>query len=234
MTEMTKNTLFKSCLGTLLFASGIGAFAIPPNTGQLVLINGLDNLTSASGNSLSRSNIMVQVYDTHTPTSPCYTVARLGYNNVAIIKWQANGVHGIASCAGTGIGTAALSKITITPLNKLIGNTITIVYDATVDTTLPKAAASPITFIPPTTIYENMTLVIGGSGIPNTIGQTADSSKWGFTVTPTSPVFDPSNGTLLATGVPGAVGASGLKAEKLMRHYGVIPSNSRDEIKDAY
>lgn len=227
--EMTKNTFFKSSIGAVLLASGITAFAIPPSTGQLVLINGLDNLTSTNSDDMSRSNIMVQVFDTHTPTSPCYTVARLGYNNVAIIKWKANGIHGIASCAGTGIGTPAISKIEITPLKKLIGNKITIVYDATVDMTIPKATASSITFTPPTTIYENMTLVINGSGIPNTVGQTADAANWGFIVTPTSPIFDTSNGSLIATGVPGAVGAFGLKAKELMRRYGIIPAVNSDE-----
>lgn len=220
---MDMTTLFKSSIGAALLVSGITAFALPPSSGQLVLINGLDNLTATNGDNLSRSNIMVQVFDTHTPTSPCYTIGMLTYNNVAIIKWQANGVHGAASCAGTGIGTPAISKIEITPLNKLIGKKTTIVYDSVVDTSIPKATASPITFIPPTIIYENMTLVINGSGIPGTVGQTADTTNWGFTVTPTSPVFDVINGTLIATGVPGVVGASGLHAEKLMRRYGIIP-----------
>lgn len=218
--ESVKNTSFKTAA---LFFLGTTAFATPPSSGQLVIINGLDNLTAANANTNSRSNIMVQVYDTHTPSSPCYTTQRLGYYNVAIIKWQANGVHSAASCAGTGIGTAAISKVVITPLNKLINNSVTIVYDATVDTSVPKSTASPIVFVPPTTSYENMTLLINGSGIPNTIGQTASATNWGFTVTPTPPVFDVSTGALSATGVPGAVGAFGLRAEKLMRHYGIIP-----------
>ncbi|MFT4058144.1 MAG: hypothetical protein QM652_01195 [Legionella sp.] len=218
-----KNTFFKLNIAAILLASGTTIFATSPSQGQLVLINGLDNLSSTNSDTASRSNIMVKVFDTHTPTSPCYTVAILGYNNVAIIKWQANGIHNAASCAGTGIGTAALSKIEITPLSKLVGNKVTVVYDATVDTNVPKAKASPITFMPPTTIYRNMTLIINGSGIPNTAGQTADSTHWGFTVSPTSPIFATSNGALITTGIPGAVGASGLKAENLMRRYGIIP-----------
>ncbi|MDR3502722.1 MAG: hypothetical protein P4L79_09085 [Legionella sp.] len=221
--ESAKNTLFKTSIVATLMVLGATACATPPSSGQLVIINGLDNLTAANANTNSRSNIMVQVYDTHTPTSPCYTAQRLGYYNVAIIKWQANGVHNATSCAGTGIGTAAISKVVITPLNKLINNRITIIYDATVDTSVPKATADAIDFTPPTTTYTNMTLLINGSGIPSTVGQTASSTNWGFTVTPTAPVFDVSTGALSATGVPGAVGAYGVRAEKLMRHYGIIP-----------
>jgi hypothetical protein len=231
--ESVKNTLLKKAMLTALLIGGATAFAAPPNSGQLVIINGLDNLTAADANTNSRSNIMVEVYDTHTPTSPCYTAPRLGYYNVATVKWQANGHHSSSSCAGTGIGTTAISKVVITPLNKLINNRITIVYDATVDTSVPKATAEPIDFTPPTTIYTNMTLLINGSGIPNTVGQTASSTNWGFTITPSAPVFDVSTGALTATGVPGVVGAYGINAEKLMRHYGVIPFHptaNKDEL----
>lgn len=221
--ESAKNTLFKTSIVATLIVLGATASATPPSSGQLVIINGLDNLTTANAHTNSRSNIMVQVYDTHTPTSPCYTAQRLGYYNVATIKWQAQGIHSASSCAGTGIGTAAISKVVITPLNKLINNRVTIVYDATVDTSIPKATADSIDFSPPTTIYTNMTLLINGSGIPSTVGQTASATNWGFTVTPTAPIFDVSTGTLSATGVPGAVGAYGISAEKQMRHYGIIP-----------
>jgi hypothetical protein len=221
--ESEKKFLLKTSMVATLLALAAPAFAAPPSSGQLVIINGLDNLTAANAHTNSRSNLMVQVYDTHTPTAPCYTVQRLGYYNVATIKWQANGIHSASSCAGTGIGTAAIAKVVITPLNKLINNRITIVYDATVDTSVPKATADSIDLIPPTTIYTNMTLLINGSGIPGTVGQTASATNWGFTVTPTAPVFDVSTGALNATGVPGAVGAYGISAEKLMRHYGIIP-----------
>ncbi|WP_242602383.1 hypothetical protein [Legionella rowbothamii] len=221
--ESAKKNLFKTSMVAILLVLGAPVFAAPPNAGQLVIINGLDNLTTANAHTNSRSNLRVQVYDTHTPTTPCFTAQRLGYYNVATIRWQANGIHSASSCAGTGIGTAAISKVVITPLNKLINNRITIVYDATVDTSVPKATADSIDFTPPTTIYTNMTLVINGSGIPSTVGQTASSTNWGFTVTPIAPVFDMVTGELNATGVPGAVGAYGISAEKQMRHYGIIP-----------
>lgn len=227
--KTAKNKLCQISISVILFTSGTALFAIPPSQGLLVLVNGLDDLSSASSNTASRSNIMVQVFDTHTPTSPCYTVGILGYNNVALIKWQSNGIHGVASCAGTGIGTAAITKIEITPLSKLVNQKVTIVYDATVDSSVPKISASPITLTPPTTIYENMTLIINGSGIPNTVGQAADASHWGFTITPSTPTFDPSSGSLTTTGVPGAVGAVGFKAEQLMRRYGVIPYHANQE-----
>lgn len=227
--ETTKNVLFKLSIAAILFASGTTLFATPPTKGLLVIVNGLDNLSTANGNTASRSNISVQVFDTQTPTSPCYTATILGYNNVAIINWQADGIHGPASCAGTGIGTPAISKIVITPLRKLVNSSVTIVYDSTVNTNVPKANANPITLTPPTTIHENMTLIINGSGIPNTVGQTADATNWGFTVTPTAPVFDPSSGALTTTGVPGVVGASSFKAEKLMRRYGVVPYHANKE-----
>ncbi|WP_415072321.1 hypothetical protein [Legionella sp.] len=161
------------------------------------------------------------MYDTADNTHPCTTVANLPYNGVTIVKWSAVGVHRPTFCTGTGLGTAAIYQVKITPLPKIIGHSSQVVYDATTNT--PQAMASPIIFTPPTTVYENIALVINGNGTPNTTtGQIADQTHWGFTVNPTIPIFDTGNGAVLITGIPGAVGAYGLNAEKLLQNYGII------------
>ncbi|EHL31069.1 hypothetical protein LDG_6871 [Legionella drancourtii LLAP12] len=192
-------------------------FAVSPSTGQLVIVNKLGNGTAG----LTQSSIKIEVYDFANSTQPCTTVANLPYNGVTIVRWAATGVHRSTFCTGTGSGTAAIYQVKITPLQNIIGQTAQVVYDATTHT--PQAVASPIIFTPPTIVYGNMALVINGTGTPNTTsGQTADQTHWGFTVNPTTPVFDTGNGAVLITGIPGVAGAYGLEAEKLLRSYGII------------
>lgn len=213
----TKNTLLKSIAFLTLLASGT-IFAASPDTGQLVIVNNLANVTSAGNAGITQSSIKIEVYDTADSTQPCTTVANLPYHGVTIVRWSAIGVHRSTFCTGTGSGTAAIYQVNITPLPKTIGRTAQIIYDATTNT--PQAIASPITFTPPTVVYGNIALVINGNGTPNTMsGQIADQTHWGFTVNPTTPVFDPGNGAVLITGIPGASGAYGLKAEKLLRKF---------------
>jgi hypothetical protein len=214
-----KNTFLKLLALMAILASGT-TFAISPSTGQLVIVNNLANASDGNGG-LTQSSIKIEVYDNADSAQPCTTVASLPYNGVTIVRWAATGVHSSTFCTGTGPGTAAIYQVQITPLQKTIGRSSQVVYDATTNT--PQTTASPITFTPPTTIYGNIALVITGNGIPNTTsGQTADPTNWGFTVNPTTPVFDAGNGAVLITGIPGAVGAYGLDAEKLLQSYGII------------
>lgn len=210
-----KNTLLISIAFVTLLASG-ATFAVSPSTGQLVIVNNLGN-----GAGLTQSSIKVEVYDTADSTQPCTTVANLSYNGITVVRWAAVGEHSATFCTGTGPGTAAIYQVKITPLPNIIGQTDQVVYDASINT--PQATASSITFTPPTAIYGNLALVITGNGKPKTTnGQIADSTHWGFTANPTTPTFDTGNGAILTTGIPGVVGAYGLKAEELVRSYGII------------
>lgn len=213
-----KNTSLKSIIFTTLLASK-AVFAVSPASGQLIIVNNLSNVTSAGNAGSTESGIKVEVYDTANSIQPCTTVT-LPYNGVTIVRWFAIGVHSSTSCAGTGIGSAAISHVNITPLARVIGNTAQVVYDAAPH--LPQTKASPITFTPPTFIYENIALVISGNGSPSTTsGQTADQTHWGFTINPATPIFDAGNGAIAITGVPGVEGAYGVTAGKLLKRYGI-------------
>lgn len=214
--KIKKNICLTSIALLTLLASD-AVFAVASSSGQLVIVNNL-----ANGAGLTQSSIKVEVYDTADITQPCTTVAHIAYNGITVVRWSAVGEHSATFCTGTGPGTAAIYQVKITPLPNIIGQMDHVVYDAS--TTTPQATASPITFTPPTAIYGNLALVINGNGKPKTTnGQLADLTHWGFSVNPATPVFDTGNGAILTTGIPGAIGAYGLKAEELVRSYGIIP-----------
>lgn len=212
--NLVKSTAFFALLGSQTI------FAITPSTGQLVIINNLGSDGGVGNTGLTQSNIMIKVYDHANNSQPCTTVKSLAYGGVTIIRWASTGVHRTTFCTGTGPGTAAIYQVQITPLPRLIGNTNQVIYDATATT--PQSSANPIIFTPPTTIYGNIVLVVNGNGTPITSsGQMADATHWGFTVNPVTPVFDSGNGGILTTGIPGASGAYGLEAEKILRRYDI-------------
>lgn len=214
-----KNNLLKSTAFFALLASQT-IFAIAPSTGQLVIVNNLGSDGSAGNTGLTQSNIMIKVYDHANSTQPCTTVKSLAYGGITIVRWASTGVHSTTFCTGTGPGTAAIYQVQITPLPRLIGNTSQVIYDATAH--IPQSGANPILFTPPTTIYGNIVLVVNGNGTPiTTSGQMADATHWGFTVNPVTPVFDSGNGGILTTGIPGASGAYGLEAEKILTRYDI-------------
>lgn len=207
-----QRTVLKSALAVVLFASG-AAFAVGPTTGQLVIVNGLGNVVPATGNSgSSASAVSVVVSDA---TGPCSTTANLAYNGTVTVKWNASATHSATSCTN-------IASVAVTPLKSTVGTISTIVYDSSTSTTLPATTATgPITFTAPTTAYANMALVINGSGVPAS-AVTASATAWGVGAA-SAPVFDAGNGAITTVGVPGAVGAYGLKAENLMRRYAIFP-----------
>lgn len=213
--EATKHTFLKSTLAVALLASG-AAFATGPTTGQLVVINGLGNVVAATGNSgATASSISVVVSDA---TGPCSTSANIAYNGTVIVKWSSSATHSATSCTD-------ITSVAVTPLKTSVGSISTIVYDSVSTTPVPAAAATAaITFTSPTTAYANLALIVSGSGVPAS-AVTASATAWGVGAA-TAPVFSAGNGALASVGVPGAVGAYGLKAEKMMRRFAVIPSNS--------
>lgn len=213
--EATKRTLLKSTLAVALLTSGV-AFATGPTSGQLVIVNGLGNVVAATGNSgATASSVSVVVSDA---TGPCSTTATLAYNGTVVVKWSASATHSTTSCTG-------ISSVAVTPLKTTVGSVSTIVYDSVTTTTVPATTATAaVTFTPPTTAYENIALIINGTGTPAS-AVTASGTAWGVPAA-AAPVFNTGNGALTTVGMPGAVGAYGLKAENIMRRYAVLPFNS--------
>ncbi len=210
--EHIKHTFLKSTLALALFASG-SAFAAGATSGQLVIINGLGNVDSSSGNAGSTtSSISVVVSDS---TGTCNTTSTVLYDGTVIVKWSASNTHSTNSCTD-------ISSVAIKPLKTNIGSVSTLVYDASAATPVgTTTATAAITYTPPTTAYANLALVITGTGTPST-AVTASATAWGVGAA-SAPVFDTSNGALTTLGVPGANGTYGIKAAEIMRHYAILP-----------
>lgn len=213
--EATKRTFLKSTLAVALLASG-AAFAVSPTSGQLVIVNSMGDVDATTGTvGASASSFSVVVSDA---TGPCSTTATVAYNGTVTVKWNASATHSTTSCTG-------ISSVAVTPLKTSVGTVSSIVYDNATTTTVPAATATAaITFTPPTTVYENMALVVNGNGTP-AAAVVASATAWGVGAA-SAPVFQASNGALTTVGVPGAIGAYGLKAAKLMRSYAVIPHHA--------
>lgn len=213
--EATKRKFLKSTLAVALFASS-AAFAVGPTSGQLVIINSLGNVVSATGNvGASASSFSVVVSDA---TGPCSTTASVAYNGTVTVKWSATATHSTTSCTG-------ISSVAVTPIKATVGTISTIIYDSVTSTTVPATTATAaITFTPPTTVYENMALIINGNGTPGS-AVTASATAWGVGAA-SAPVFNAGNGALTTVGVPGAIGAYGLKAERMMNRFEIAPHSS--------
>jgi hypothetical protein len=211
--EATKRTFLKSTLAVALLASG-AAFATP-TSGQLVIVNSLGDVDVTSGTvGASASAVSVVVSDT---TGPCSTTASVAYNGTVVVKWNSNATHSTTSCT-------SITSVAVTPLKTNVGTMSTVVYNSATGAA-PITTATAATFTPPTTVYENLGLVINGSGVPASIVSAA-ATVWGVPTAAVKPVFVAANGALSTVGIPGAVGAYGLKAENLMRRYAVIPHHA--------
>ena len=183
-------------------------------SGQLVVINGLGNMTGGGiGNTASAVSVVVS-----DSTGPCSTTSSLAYDGTVVVKWASTNTHSSTSC--TNIATVA-----VTPLKTTVGSVSTIIYDSVSSTTVPATTATAaISYTPPTTAYSNIALIVDGTGVPSS-AVTASATVWGVGAA-SAPVFDTGNGSLTTVGVPGGLGAYGLKAENLIRRYGVIPMKS--------
>ncbi|CEG56744.1 hypothetical protein [Legionella fallonii] len=182
------------------------------SSGQLVIINGLGNDASTGATGSTASSVSVVVSDS---TGPCSTTALVAYNGTVVVKWASSATHSATSCTG-------ITSVAVTPIKTTVGSVSTIVYDSVSTTTVPAATATAaITYTPPTTAYANLALIITGAGVPAS-AVTASATVWGVGAA-SAPVFDTGNGGLTTVGVPGGIGAAGLKAETMMRHHAIIP-----------
>lgn len=207
--ELSKNTFLKTTLAVALLASGSAFAAV--TSGQLVVVNSLANVVSATGTSgNTASAVSVVVSDA---TGVCSTTANLAYNGTVTVKWNASATHSASVCTN-------IASVAVTPLKSVVGTMSTIVYDASAATTVPAlVATAPITYTAPTTPITNLALIVTGSG---SAASTGSATAWGIALG-TVPAFNAANGALVTMGVPGGVGVAGFKAAKLMRQYAVLP-----------
>jgi hypothetical protein len=192
---------------SMLFGFVTPLYAVPPNNGQLVVINGLANVIDGSpGN--TASSIKIEVFDS---TGICSTSASVVYGGVATIKWDATKAHSTTQCTG-------ITTVNITALKTGAG---VVQYDSTANSTPPAVATAATTFTAPTTPITNLSLIVSGNGTPaSTV--VASGTVWGIGAAST-PAYDTNNGGIVTTGVMGGVGAKGLQAMEVMRNYRIEP-----------
>lgn len=203
---MDGTKLLKSTLAIALLASST-AYAL--KSGQLVVINGLGMASASSGNAGSTaSSIKVVISD---GTGACSTTNTVAYGGTVVMKWVSTATHSTTVC------NSRPSTVVVTPLTTTVGGVTTAVYSNTRVTALPLTSPTATTFTAPTTDYANLVLLVTGST------SSATSTVWSFHAG-NPPDFDTTNGGLVATGITGAsVLYTNLKAEKVMRQYGILP-----------
>ncbi|USQ14062.1 hypothetical protein J2N86_01630 [Legionella lytica] len=215
--EATKRTFLRTTLAVALTSGVVFAAAAAPSSGQLVVVNSLGNV-STTNTGASASSFSVVVSDS---SGPCSTTASVAYNGTVTVKWNASATHSTTSCTD-------ITSVAVTPLKATVGSVSTIIYDNVTTTTVPATTATgAVTFTAPTTAYPNMVLIVNGSGTPAS-AVTATATVWGVGAA-AAPVFDAGNGSLTTVGVPGAMGAYGLKAENIMRRYAILPMQAAAE-----
>ncbi len=93
-------------------------------------------------------------------------------------------------------------------------------YDSTANATPPATATAATNFVAPTTAINNLALIITGNA---SAAMTSSATSWGSALG-VAPVYLTTNGRLSTTGIMGAVGMAGLKAEAHMLKYAIKPA----------
>jgi hypothetical protein len=200
-----RNKFLYSSVMTALLGLTAPLFASGATSGQLIIVNGLANVVNGyPGNTASAVKIVV-----NDATGPCYTNTSVAYKGIITVTWAASNTHSVSSCTD-------ITSVDISALKTAFG---VVQYDSTVNSTPPAAATAPTTFTAPSTPITNLALIVTGTTSP---ASTHSASSWGSALG-VVPVCDPSNGMLTTTGIPGSVGTAGIKAEKIMAHYGITP-----------
>jgi hypothetical protein len=200
----TSQKFLRRTLMVALLGLSAPLFASNPTSGQIVIVNGVANVVSG-GTGSTASAVKVVVNDA---TGACYTNTSLAYKGSVTVTWAASNTHGAASCTGiTSVDVSALST----------GKTVQ--YDSGVNSTPPATATAATTFTAPTTPITNLALIVTGSSSAATTGS---ATVWGSAAGAT-PVYNIANGALTSTGIMTSVGSAGLKAERVMTHFGVTP-----------
>lgn len=190
---------------SLIGLSGV-TFASNPTSGQLVLINSVGVVVNGSAAS-SASSVKVVVNDA---TGPCSTTPILVYGGVVNVKWDASKTHSATQCTD-------ITSVDVTALKTSSG---VVQYDSTANSTPPATATAPTNFVAPTTPIANLALIVTGNASP---AMTSSATSWGSALG-VAPDYLATNGALNTTGIMGAVGMEGIKAEAIMHRYAIMPA----------
>lgn len=183
-----------------------GAFASDPTSGQLLLVNSVGFVLNGSAGA-SASSVKVVVNDS---TGPCSTTPILAYQGVVTVKWDANKTHSTTQCTN-------ITSVDVTALKTTAG---TVQYDSTANATPPATAVAATNFVAPTTPISNLALIVTGATSP---AMTSSATSWGSALG-VKPVYETDNGAINTTGVMGAIGIAGMKAESMMHRYAIMPA----------
>lgn len=176
------------------------------DSGQLLIINSVGVV--ASGNTgASASSVKVVVNDA---TGACSTTGTLAYGGVLTVKWDDTKTHSASQCTD-------ITSVDVSALKTTSG---VVQYDSTANTTPPATATAPTNFVAPTTKISNLALIVTGNA---SAAMTNSATAWGSALG-VAPIYLASNGFIDTTGIMGAVGMGGLKAEALMRQYAIAPT----------
>jgi hypothetical protein len=196
-----------SCVTAIFFMLFTGViFASNPTSGQMVLINSLGVVVNGVLGG-SASSILVQVSDS---TGVCSTTASLGYGGVLTVPWNNANTHSATKCTD-------IISVAVTALKTASG---VVQYDSTANATPPAVATAATVFTAPTTPINNIAIIVTGNASPAMINS---ATSWGSALG-VAPIYLVSNGSISVTGIMGAVGMVGIKAESLMLKQGVVPA----------
>ncbi|MGQ3890674.1 hypothetical protein [Legionella sp. CNM-4043-24] len=200
-----KKSLVAISAVSLLGLSG-SLFASNPTSGQLIVINSVGVVVNGSAGS-SASSVKVVVNDA---TGPCSTTPILAIGGVVTVKWDSTKTHSTTQCTD-------ITSVDVTALKTSAG---VVQYDSTANTTPPAVATAATTFTAPTTPISNLALMVTGNA---SAAMTNSATSWGSALG-VAPIYLTTNGALSTTGIMGAVGMAGLKAESYMHRYAVMPA----------
>ncbi|WP_058534630.1 hypothetical protein [Legionella saoudiensis] len=221
--KITKKNFLKSILAVALFSSPTAFAAGNAISGQVMIINNMGNVDSNTNSpGASQSAFQVSVSD----TSGVCSTAKINYNGYVVVPWFSSGTHSSSHCVGAPV------SIKVTPAIGTVSGITTAIYDSAViaaPDTSPTAtilnAPTPGTVVCGVSIcstsYENMAVIITGDGNPSSAAP-ATATTW-QSLAGMVPVFDSGNGALQSTGVFGLLAVMDLKAEELMKKYGLKP-----------
>lgn len=198
-------TSFIALTTVSLLGLASASFATDPTSGQVVIVNSIGVVVNGSSGATASSAVIV----VNDATGPC-SKTTVAYGGVVTVAWNAANTHSATKC--TNITSVEVSAVKTT--------TGTVQYDSTANTTPPAVATAAVTFTAPTTPISNLALIVTGSA---SAAMTSSATSWGSALG-VAPAYATTNGSLTTTGIVGAVGMAGLKAEGHMLQHGVRPS----------
>lgn len=184
---------------------GLSSSLFATTSGQVVIINSIGVVVSGSSGATASSATVV----VNDSTGPCST-STVAYGGVVTVSWNAANTHSATKC--TNIASVDISAIKTT--------SGVVQYDSTANATPPATATAPVNFTAPTTAINNLALIVTGT---TSAAMTNSATSWGSALG-VAPVYATTNGRLTTTGIVGAVGMAGLKAEARMLQYGIRPA----------